>query len=116
MCCNDSREQGIIIQLELLIAGVLYSLIPRPSRAPVFDRLQYAKTEPAGFINWSWGRPGNEASSIHVSLASNALLISKLDVNVSIALQLSPPPTSVHRCCACSSSQRSEGAQGSHER
>ena len=26
----------------------LFSLVPRPSPAPVFDRLQYAKTEPEG--------------------------------------------------------------------
>ena len=34
-------------------------LVPRPSPAPVFDRLQYAKTE--AIKNWSRGRPGNEA-------------------------------------------------------
>ena len=27
------------------------SLIPRPSLAPVFDCLQYAKTEPEGLVN-----------------------------------------------------------------
>ena len=27
------------------------SLVPRPSLAPVFDRLQYAKTEPEGLVN-----------------------------------------------------------------
>ena len=27
------------------------SLVPRPSPAPVFDRLQYAKTEPEGLVN-----------------------------------------------------------------
>ena len=29
----------------------LISLVPRPSPAPVFDRLQYAKTEPEGLVN-----------------------------------------------------------------
>ena len=29
----------------------LFSLVPRPSPAPVFDRLQYAKTEPAQFLH-----------------------------------------------------------------
>jgi len=32
------------------------SLVPRPSTPPVFDRLQYAKTEgegPGNFITWS---------------------------------------------------------------
>ena len=43
------------------------SLVPRPSPAPVFDRLQYAKTELSFCIlqaikNRSRGRPGNEAS------------------------------------------------------
>ena len=28
-----------------------HSLVPRPSPAPVFDRLQYAKTEPEGLVN-----------------------------------------------------------------
>ena len=28
-----------------------FSLVPRPSPAPVFDRLQYAKTEPEGLVN-----------------------------------------------------------------
>ena len=27
------------------------SLVPRPSPAPVFDHLQYAKTEPEGLVN-----------------------------------------------------------------
>ena len=27
------------------------SLVPRPSPAPVFDRLQYAKTEGEGLVN-----------------------------------------------------------------
>ena len=27
------------------------SLVPRPSLAPVFDRLQYAKTEGEGLVN-----------------------------------------------------------------
>ena len=31
--------------------AVHYSLVPRPSPAPVFDRLQYAKTEPEGLVN-----------------------------------------------------------------
>ena len=30
----------------------LHSLVPRPSPAPVFDRLQYAKTEPAQFLHY----------------------------------------------------------------
>ena len=38
-----------------------YSLVPRPSLAPVFDRLQYAKTVLQAIKNWSRGRPGNEA-------------------------------------------------------
>ena len=41
-------------------SGAQLSLVPRPSPAPVFDRLQYAKTE---IKNWSRGRPGNEAST-----------------------------------------------------
>ena len=28
----------------------IFSLVPRPSPAPVFDRLQYAKTEPEGLV------------------------------------------------------------------
>ena len=28
-----------------------HSLIPRPFPAPVFDHLQYAKTEPEGLVN-----------------------------------------------------------------
>ena len=44
----------------------LPSLVPRPSPAPVFDRLQYAKTEQA-IKNWSRGRPGNEARATHVT-------------------------------------------------
>ena len=38
------------------------SLVPRPSTPPVFDRLQYAKTEGEGlgnFITWSKARPSN---------------------------------------------------------
>ena len=27
------------------------SLVPRPSPVPVFDRFQYAKTEPEGLVN-----------------------------------------------------------------
>ena len=27
------------------------SLVPRPSLSPVFDRLQYAKTDPEGLVN-----------------------------------------------------------------
>ena len=50
------------------------------------------------------------------AMPAQSVLSSKPDVNVSMALQLSPPPTSPHRCCACTSSQHSEGAQGSHER
>ena len=30
---------------------IIVSLVPRPSVAPVFDRLQYAKTEPEGLVN-----------------------------------------------------------------
>ena len=33
------------------LGGVRASLVPRPSPAPVFDRLQYAKTEPEGLVN-----------------------------------------------------------------
>ena len=32
-------------------AGMYSSLVPRPSPAPVFDRFQYAKTEPEGLVN-----------------------------------------------------------------
>ena len=49
----------------------LASLVPRPSPAPVFDRLQYAYCKQSktgareGILqtikNWSRGRPGNEA-------------------------------------------------------
>ena len=35
----------------LLVRGWGLSLVPRPSPAPVFDRLQYAKTEPEGLVN-----------------------------------------------------------------
>ena len=31
--------------------GFSTSLVPRPSPAPVFDRLQYAKTEGEGLVN-----------------------------------------------------------------
>ena len=31
--------------------GGVHSLVPRPSPAPVFDRLQYAKTEGEGLVN-----------------------------------------------------------------
>ena len=31
--------------------GEITSLIPRPSLPPVFDRLQYAKTEGEGLVN-----------------------------------------------------------------
>ena len=45
---------------------VLVSLVPRPSLAPVFDRLQYAKNgrRRVAIKNWSRGRPGNEAKSL----------------------------------------------------
>ena len=45
---------------------VLVSLVPRPSPAPVFDRLQYAKNggRRVAIKNWSQGRPGNEAKSL----------------------------------------------------
>ena len=49
------------------------------------------------------------------AMPAQSVLSSKPDI-VSIALQLSPPPTSPHRHYACTSSQHSEGAQGSHER
>ena len=29
----------------------VHSLVPRPSPAPVYDRLQYAKTEGEGLVN-----------------------------------------------------------------
>ena len=42
-----------------------FSLVPRPSPAPVFDCLQYTKTEGEDLVNnvknWRWRRPGNEA-------------------------------------------------------
>ena len=50
------------------------------------------------------------------AMPAQSVSSSKPDINVSIALQLSPPPTSPHRHYACTSSQHSEGAQGSHER
>ena len=50
------------------------------------------------------------------AMPAQSVLSSKPDINVSMALQLSPPPTSTHRRCACTSSQHSKGAQGSHER
>ena len=33
-----------------MLHGDIRSLVPRPSPAPVFDRLQYAKTEPEGLV------------------------------------------------------------------
>jgi len=42
--------------------AVYVSLVPRPSTPPVFNRLQYAKTEGEGlgnFITWSAARPSN---------------------------------------------------------
>ena len=54
MCawCHISGEvpTGVTVTSE---GGVLPlpSLVPRPSPAPVFDRLQYAKTEGEGLVN-----------------------------------------------------------------
>ena len=39
-----------------------YSLVPRPSHGPVFDRLQYTFLQ--AITNWMVGRPGNEGSEI----------------------------------------------------
>jgi len=65
-----------------------YSLVPRSSHHPIFDRLQYAKMEGEALVhfikmdqafplcfcilqaikNWMMGRPGNEASNSTVQL------------------------------------------------
>ena len=44
---NGSRAP-YLATLNVLIQS---SLVPRPSPAPVFDRLQYAKTEGEGLVN-----------------------------------------------------------------
>ena len=44
---NDQPSQSSICTAQV----VLNSLVPRPSPAPAFDRLQYAKTEGEGLVN-----------------------------------------------------------------
>ena len=47
------------------------SLVPRPSPAPVFDRLQYTASDQKllqAIKNWSRGRPGNEANNVNVPI------------------------------------------------
>ena len=50
----------------------IFSLVPRPSPAPVFGRLQYEKTEPEASEDWlsfcmpELGRPETEARHIHI--------------------------------------------------
>ena len=43
-------EVATVADLALFVVG-LPSLIPRPSPAPVYDHLQYAKTEGEGLVN-----------------------------------------------------------------
>ena len=43
---GEAREEGGGAQQNVTIQLAECSLVPRPSQAPVFDRLQYAKTEP----------------------------------------------------------------------
>ena len=51
-----------------ILDRITSSLVPRPSPAPVFDRLQYAKTEPeAPFLHTASDQkpePGKEANKI----------------------------------------------------
>ena len=49
--------------LEIKLMGPKCSLVPRPSIPPVFDRLQYAKTE--AIKSWRCGKPRNEANQMH---------------------------------------------------
>ena len=42
---------GNCVSLKLQLPVVSTSLVPRPSSAPVFDRLQYAKMDPEGLVN-----------------------------------------------------------------
>ena len=44
------RALSPLFVLQATTAAVA-SLVPRPSLAPVVDRLQYAKTEPEGLVN-----------------------------------------------------------------
>ena len=39
----------LLLKLPILMCSC-YSLVPRPTHRPVFDRLQYAKTEGEGLV------------------------------------------------------------------
>ena len=49
-----------------VLGSVFSSMVPRPSPPPVIDLLQYAKT--ASDQNWRWGRPGNAANFLCLSI------------------------------------------------
>ena len=50
-CLHMHRHPTICVALETSTWLNPGSLVPRPSLSPVFDRLQYAKTDPEGLVN-----------------------------------------------------------------
>ena len=52
-------------------SGYCFSLVPRPSPAPVFDHLQYAKTEGEGLVNltmWSAAQTSHVVTLICIAM------------------------------------------------
>jgi len=45
-------QYPVLLQQNYLVTTITVSLVPRPSTPPVFDRLQYAKTEGEGLGNF----------------------------------------------------------------
>ena len=48
----DARVEGSETEDTSLLFRSVFSLIPRPSHRPVFDRLQYAETEGEGLVSF----------------------------------------------------------------
>ena len=71
--------------------SLAYSLVPRPSPAPVFDRLQYEApflhTASKAIKNWSRRRPGNEDTLAHtyMTMNHNFLMFVLPNTNISCA-------------------------------
>ena len=57
--CNCYYDRQVVY-IYLCHVTDIRSFVPRPSLAPVFDRLQDTAILQA-IRNWSWRRPGNEA-------------------------------------------------------
>ena len=51
------------------------SFVPRPSPAPVFDRLQYAKTEPEGLVNLTAAQASHFITLICMAVLRRRLML-----------------------------------------